>query len=139
MQTSEIPRPLLSSTSYSADGFLKETPKPYEDPQEFLVNDVRSPYSTDEKGIEEQSPRPSRVNPHRKYSKEWWVKAWDISVEVGKWPRIFYFSFGGILIMIWIIVMLIFANNVVKDEKANSAGTLPKHGSTRLPGEVRDV
>jgi hypothetical protein len=136
MQTSEIPRPLLSSTSYSADGFLKETPKAYEEPQEFLVNDVRSPYNADEKGIEEQSPRPSRFNPHRKYSKDWWVKAWDISVEVGRWPRIIYFSFGAILIAIWVVVMLTFANNVVKDEKSNSAGTLPKHGSRRQQGQL---
>jgi hypothetical protein len=139
MQTSEIPRPPLSSASYSADAFLKETPQVYGTPQQFLASDMRSPYNSNEKGSEDQSPRPSRFNPHRKYSKEWWATAWDTSVEVGRWPRIFYFSFGAILIIIWTIAMLIFANNVVKDEKANSAGTLPKHGSTRLPGEVRDV
>jgi hypothetical protein len=139
MQTSEILRPPLPSTSYSADGFLKETPQIYEAPQELVTGDVRSPYSTNEKGIEDQSPRPSRFNPHRKYSKEWWVTAWDISVEVGRWPRVVYFSFGVILIAIWTVIMLTFAGEVVKSEKTNSAGSLPKQGSSRLPGEVRDA
>jgi len=129
----------FSSASYSADAFLKETPQIYGTPQQFLASDMRSPYNSNEKGSEDQSPQPSRFNPHRKYSKEWLVATWNISVEVGRWPRIFYFLFGAILIAIWTIVMLTFARNVVKYEKANSAGTLPNHGSGRLPGEVRDV
>lgn len=139
MQTSEVARPPLSSASYSADGFLKETSQIYATPQEFLTSDVRSPYNTDEKGSEDQSPRPSRVNPHRKFSRQWWGTAWDMAVEAGKWPRIGYFSFGAILIIIWIIIMLLFANEEVKYERANQAGNGGKTGSSKVSGQVCDA
>jgi hypothetical protein len=135
MQTFEFAEPSLSSASYSTDGFLKGTPQIYGTYQEYLANNVRSPYNEDE----EQLSQPRRFNPFRKFSRKWWGRAWDISVKAGKWPRIAYFSFGVILIIIWIVVMLTFAHEEVKYERSNQAGALGKTGLTRLPGEVRDV
>src|SRR5271170_6622297 len=109
MQTLEAARPPLSSASYSADAFLKETPQTYGTPREYIASDMSSPYNVNEKGNEDQSSRPRRRNPYRKFSRQWWGTAWDISVEVGKWPRIAYFSFGVILVVIWTAVMLTFA------------------------------
>jgi hypothetical protein len=136
MQTFEAARPQLSSTSFSTDDLLKGPPQIYGNPQNYLASAVDSPYNTNEKGIEDQSSRFRRSNPHRKFSKKWWGTSWDMAVEDGKWPRIIYFSFGAILIIIWIVVMLIFANEEVKYERANQAGTSTKTGSMRLPGEV---
>jgi hypothetical protein len=139
MQTFEAARPQLSSTSFSTDNLLKGEPQIYETPQNYLIGDVNSPYNTNEKGSENQSSRSRRSNPHRKYSKKWWGTAWDMAVEAGKWPRVAYFSFGAILVIIWIAVMLMFANQEVKYERANQAGTSTKTGSMRLPGEVRSA
>jgi hypothetical protein len=142
MQTFEFAEPPLSSASYSTDGFLKGTPQIYGTYQEYLANEVRSPYNSNEKGNEEQLSQPRRFNPYRKFSRKWWGRAWDISVKAGKWPRIAYFSFGVILIIIWIVVMLTFANEEVKYERANEAGPdsiLDKTGSNTYPGEVRDA
>jgi hypothetical protein len=139
MQTLEAARPPLLSASYSAEDSLKGTPQIYGAPQEYLASDVSSPYNANEKGIEDQSPRPRRFNPYPKFSRQWWRTAWDNSVKDGKGRRIAYCSFGVILIMIWTVVMLEFANAVVKSERANLAGTLSKHGTTKVPGEVRNA
>jgi hypothetical protein len=54
------------------------------------------------------SPKPSkfrRPNPHRRYSTKWWGHAWDRAVEMGRWPRIIYFTIGVIIVVIWTVVM----------------------------------
>jgi hypothetical protein len=139
MQAFEFAEPSPSSAPYSANGFLKGTPQIYGTYQEFLANATHSPYNDNERENEEQLSQPRRFNPYRKFSRKWWGRAWDISVKAGKWPRIVYFSFGVILIIVWIVVMLTFANEEVKYERSNQAGNLSTTGSTRLPGEVRDV
>jgi hypothetical protein len=139
MQMFEFAEPPPPSAPYSANSFLKGTPQIYGTYQEFLANDVHSPYNENERENEEQLSQPRRFSPYHKFSRNRWGRAWDISVKAGKWTRIVYFSFGVILIIIWIVVMLTFANEEVKYERSNQAGNLGKTGSTRLPGEVCDT
>lgn len=124
MQTLEINHPPTSSASYSADGLVKETPRLYDTPMQYTGVDMPTPYGLDDT----KKHHHHRRNPHRKYSRQWWGTAWDISVEVGKWPRIAYFVFGLILVIVWIVVMTTFANDEVKHERANLQGNI-KHSS----------
>lgn len=130
MQTLEIERPSFPSTSNS-ESYTK-SPRLYDTPQQYETGDIPSPYNMDEK--KSQSPR--RINPHRKFTKQWWGTAWDISVEVGRWPRVAYFIFGLILVVVWISVMIKFADEEVKQEKANLAGSSGKGHSDRFAGGV---
>lgn len=79
--------------------------------------DSKRPYSDSKGAADDGEPDLRHV---RRYSRQWMSLSWNNQVKRrGKWPRIVYTVAGVVIIALWVVAVLVFAQHETRTQEKN--------------------
>ncbi|KAL1701434.1 hypothetical protein EV121DRAFT_282662 [Schizophyllum commune] len=98
--------------------------------------DSKRPYSDSKGAADDDEPDLRHV---RRYSRQWMSLSWNNQVKRrGKWPRIVYTVAGVVIIALWVVAVLVFAQHETRTQEKNLTEDVARLKSIAI-GDIGDA